>query len=152
MNTMRKRKRVLGVDLGLKRTGLAVCDEFGLSTRALENLIPTSRAADIDHLLQICIELDIGVVVFGLPLRTENDEKSMLAKRFTAFAERFLQKSIDAGLVLSVEMIDESLSSKNAAKRLADSAVGMKKRRRLIDGEAARILVEEYLLANKDSL
>ena len=42
--------KVLGIDLGIKKTGLAVSDELGIATRALPNLIPKSRQEDIEFL------------------------------------------------------------------------------------------------------
>ena len=46
-----QRRRVLGIDLGLKRTGLAVSDELGLSVRPLPNLTPKSRDEDVRFLV-----------------------------------------------------------------------------------------------------
>lgn len=146
-----KSKRVLGVDLGLKRTGLAVSDELGLTTRALENLIPRSRAQDIEALLEICTAMNIGTVVFGIPLRTGSEKEGGLAKRFRAFADSFLDELGKAELHIEVALMDEALTSKQAAVRLAESAVAEKKRRTLIDGEAARILVEEFLATHGNS-
>jgi len=140
-----KNKRVLGVDLGLKRTGLAISDELGISTRALENLIPRSRAEDIAALRILCEEFNVAVVVFGLPLMPSTQEEGTLAKRFRAFAELFGKDLHEHGLATKVVMLDEAMTSKLAAQRLANSGLAMKKRRSLIDGEAARILVEEYL-------
>lgn len=139
------RKRVLGVDLGLKRTGLAVSDELGLTTRALANLIPKSRSEDISTLLNLCQQLEVGTVVFGLPLRSGSAPEGPLAHRFRAFAQAFQLQSDQQGMKLAIVMLDEARSSKNAAQRLAASGVAVKKRQNLLDGEAARILVEDYL-------
>ncbi|MEI6805258.1 MAG: RuvX/YqgF family protein, partial [Myxococcaceae bacterium] len=60
--------RILGVDLGLKRTGLAVSDELLITTRALPILTPKSRAEDIAHILKLCEDLEVTQVLIGYPL------------------------------------------------------------------------------------
>lgn len=136
---------VLGVDLGIKRTGLAVSGPLGLTTRALETLTPKSRVEDIHHILSLCAEMNVSEVVIGYPISGRDGESSMMAKRARGFSEKMNEVISDRGLDLQVHLVDESLTSKEAAKRLAGSEIRKSKRKGLLDGEAARVLVEEYL-------
>ena len=136
---------ILGIDLGIKRTGLAVSDPLGLTTRALDTLTPKSRAEDIDYLLLLCEKLDVTEVLIGYPISGRDGEESMMARRARGFAEKMNEVIQTRGIELPVHLMDESLTSKEAAKRLAESEIRRSKRKGLLDGEAARVLIEEYL-------
>ena len=77
-------KRTLGIDLGIKRTGLAISDEFGISVRALNNLIPKSRQKDIDYLICLCIKFNAKHIVIGHAIRSLGNE-GVMAKRSVGF-------------------------------------------------------------------
>jgi putative Holliday junction resolvase len=140
-----RRGRVLGVDLGLQRTGLALSDELGLSTRGLPNLVPRSRREDVDHLVSLCREHSVVDVAIGLPLLPRSGEESPMSRRARGFAAA-LQAALAAnGLRVVVHLVDERGTSKEAAERLAHSEVRKGRRKELLDSEAARILIEDIL-------
>jgi putative holliday junction resolvase len=134
--------RVLGVDLGLKRTGLAVSDELRLTTRALETLTPKSRAEDVAHLRAVCVELEVRDVVVGYPTLPRSGEEGGMARRARGFAEVLLDAVRPLGT--RVHLVEESGSSREASARLVASGVKRSKRRNL-DEEAARVLIERFL-------
>lgn len=136
--------RVLGVDLGLQRTGLAISDELGLTTRALPNLIPRSRKEDVDFLVGVVRGEDVVEVVIGLPLLPSGDESPM-SKRARGFKSALEEGLAAAGVGAVVVLVDERGTSKAAAQRLAESEVKKSKRKEKLDGEAARLLVEDHL-------
>lgn len=136
--------RVLGVDLGLQRTGLALSDEIGLSTRGLPNLKPRSRAQDVAFLIDLCRNEGVVDVVVGLPLLPSGDESPM-SKRARGFAKALQDALATSGLSVAVHLIDERGSSKAAAARLVESEIKKSQRKALLDSEAARILVEDLL-------
>ncbi len=138
-------KRILGIDLGLRRTGLAVSDELHMTTRALPNLIPQSRAKDVAYLLCLCQELEVGFVVIGYPLLPRSEEEGPMARRARGFSVAFEEAARQAGLTLEVHLLDESMTSKQASKRLIASGIPKKRRQEVIDGEAARILIEDFI-------
>lgn len=138
--------RVLGVDLGLKRTGLAVSDELGLTARALPNLTPKSRAEDVAHLVEQVRALDVTDVVIGLASLPVSGEPGAMAKRAQGFAAA-LQAALPAGV--TVHLVDESYSSRRANERLVESGVKKSKRKAALDGEVARGLVLEWLAAHE---
>lgn len=136
---------ILGIDLGIKRTGLAISDPLGLTTRALDTLTPKSRLEDIDYILSLCEKLDVDEVLIGYPISGRDGEESMMAKRARGFSEKMLEVIQRRGIDIQIHLMDESLTSKEAAKRLAESEIRRSKRKGLLDGEAARVLIEEYL-------
>jgi putative holliday junction resolvase len=138
-------KRILGIDLGLRRTGLAVSDELHITTRALPNLTPQSRVKDVAYLLRLCQELEVGIVVIGYPLSPKSEEEGPMARRARGFSMAFEQAAKDLGLILGVHLLDESMTSKKASKRLVESGIAKKRRQEKIDGEAARILIEDFI-------
>lgn len=135
--------RVLGVDLGLKRTGLAVSDELRLTTRALDNLTPRSRAEDVARLVELCLELDVADVVVGYPSLPRSGDEGPMARRARGFAE-VLERALEEHGV-RVHLVDETGSSKLAAQRLVESGVKRTRRRAALDAEAARVLIEGFV-------
>lgn len=133
------RRRVLGIDLGLKRTGLAVSDELGLSVRALPNLTPRSRAEDVAFLVEQVRDLDVGDVLVGKP------RSGAIEQRAPGFATALQQALGTAGLPTRVHLVDEDFSSQEAAARLVDSGVKKSARKAALDSEAARGLVLAFL-------
>lgn len=137
--------RVLGVDLGLKRTGLALSDELRVTIRALPNLEVKSRAEDVARLVDAVLEWDVVDVVIGHPLMPRSETEGPMAKRARGFALALQENLAARSLATLVHLVDERGSSRRAAERLVESGVRKKHRKAALDGEAARILVEEFL-------
>ncbi len=136
---------MLGVDLGLQRTGLALSDELGLTTRGLPNLIPRSRDEDVAWLVGVCRDHAVVDVAIGLALMAQTGDESPMSRRARGFA-RVLEDALRAaGLDVVVHLVDERGTSREAARRLVDSGVAKGRRRDLLDSEAARLLVEDVL-------
>ncbi|MCC7111710.1 MAG: Holliday junction resolvase RuvX [Deltaproteobacteria bacterium] len=132
-------RRVLGIDLGLKRTGLAVSDELGLSVRPLPNLTPQSRAEDVAFLVEQVRSLEVSDVLVGQP------KSGAIEKRAPGFAAALQEALRQAGLGACVHLVDEDFSSRDAAARLVESGVKKSERKAALDSEAARGLVLAFL-------
>lgn len=130
--------RILGIDLGLKRTGLAVSDELWISTRALPNLIPKSRMQDIVFLLNLCLKLEIKFLLIGYPLLPKSLQEGKMAKRARGFYNALCEQ---LPCELSAFLIDETFSSIEARERLKSKRACLKS----LDGESARILIETFI-------
>jgi putative Holliday junction resolvase len=131
--------RILAIDLGIKRTGLAICDELGLTTRALPVLTPKSRLEDIRHILGVCREYDVKLVLVGYPIKPISGDEGPMARRARGFAEALTAEAPDD---IKVELVDEHLTSNEAAKRIV-------RRRQSLDGEAACVMIEDYIQNRK---
>lgn len=136
--------RVLGVDIGIKRTGLAISDETGISVRLLPNLVAHSRTAAIEKLLSLINEFDIKTIVIGCPQPKTSGSQAIFS-RANGLKKALDEQILSLNLAVTVVLWDESLTSKKAAKILALSAVPQKKRKALLDSASASIIVEDYL-------
>lgn len=138
--------RVLGVDLGLQRTGLALSDELGITVRALENRIPQSRAADVAFLVELSRTWEVAHVVIGHPVMPRSGDEGPMARRARGFADALREAFEAAGWGhVQVLLADERGTSLRAAERLVAAGIRKSRRKAALDGEAARILVEEFL-------
>ncbi|MBW3519724.1 Holliday junction resolvase RuvX [Flavobacterium sp. NKUCC04_CG] len=131
--------RVLAIDFGKKRTGIAVTDDFrmiasGLTTVATPDLLAFLK----DYFSKENVE----IVIFGEPKRM-NNEPSEIAP----LIEKFIEKFSLAFPTMKVERMDERFTSKMAFQTMIDS--GLKKKQRqnkaLVDEIAATIILQDYL-------
>lgn len=134
--------RVLAVDYGRRRLGLAVSDESGLLARPLVTLQPRHRAERM-RLLREAVRRHRPVrIVVGLPLRLDGTRGEM-AEEVARFARR-----VEIELGLPVELVDERLSSWQAAELAAARGRGKRSgraRRAPADHLAAAVFLQEYL-------
>jgi putative Holliday junction resolvase len=130
--------RLLGLDVGEKRVGVALCDETQTLARPLLTIDRTSKKADFARLAELCREHAIEKVIVGLP-KTLRGEEGSQARRVRRYADE-LQTALD----LPIEFWDERYSSVDAQERL--TSAGRKARAKGdIDSAAAAIILQEYL-------
>ena len=134
----RRAGRVLAIDYGRRRLGLALSDELGMLARPLATLERASRGRELGRLAKIAGVNGVVHIVVGLPLRLDGSAGEM-AKEARAFAAR-----IEKALGLPVELVDERLTSWDAAKSIPRGKAAAK-RRGEIDQFAAVLILEEYL-------
>ena len=130
--------RLLGLDVGEKRIGVAICDETRTLARPLLTVTRTSKIADFARLAAVCGEYQIERIIAGLP-KTLRDEDGPQARRVRRYAAE-----LQAAVNLPIEFWDERFSSVDAAERLA---IASRKPRRAgdIDAAAAAIILQDYL-------
>jgi putative Holliday junction resolvase len=136
--------RILGIDLGLKRTGLALSDEMGLSVSILPNLQASSRAMAVDKLMTMVSERSIKIILIGCP-EPRSDYSKAIAKRAEGLSFALAEKIMTLGLDVEIKLWDEAYSSKRAAIALVLSGVAQKKRQQKLDGASAAVMVEDFL-------
>jgi putative Holliday junction resolvase len=128
--------RVLGVDYGTKRVGLALSDEIGLTAQPLEVV---ERADLADRLEDLAGEYDIGTVVVGLPTGLSGHEGD------SASAARELGAEISEVVGVEVVFVDERFTSRIAESALVESRMRRRERKTTIDKVAAAIILQAYL-------
>jgi putative holliday junction resolvase len=136
--------RILGIDLGLKRTGLAMSDETGIAIRALPNLYAKSQLNALEKILSLVKEFTIEIIVIGCP-EPKTTGSIAIASRAHTFKEKLedILKSDDKPTLVVIR--DEAMTSKRAMAQLVKADVPQKKRKLLLDGAAAALLVEDFL-------
>lgn len=130
--------RVLAIDYGRKRIGLALSDALGMTARPLAVLSRTNRRNDLRRLREICREHSVGRIVVGHP-KDMSGEAGEMANEAKRFAGR-----LQTELGLPTELLDERLTSWEAEHAFPEA----KSRRRKgapSDDLAAAILLREYL-------
>jgi putative Holliday junction resolvase len=131
--------RLIGLDLGEKRIGVAVTDEQRTMAFPERVLVRRSAKADRQALAGIVRELHGEGVIIGLPLSMDG-EHGPNAERAERFGEYL-------GRVLTVPVMfqDERLTTVEAEERLRDSGLSAAERKQRIDAAAAAIILEDYL-------
>ena len=130
--------RVIGLDHGRRRIGLAVGDtENGLAF-ARPALIRRSLVLDLDTISALARDEDAELVVLGLPRNMDGSEGPQAAA-----ARDFGQRL--AAIGLRVAYVDERLTSWQAAEQLADEGRRVRRRSGELDSAAARLILQEYL-------
>jgi len=153
------RTRILGIDYGRSRIGLAIADTVTALPQPLDMLERVNRNEDMRRLREIVRDHGVKQIVVGLPLRLDGTRGEM-AEEATRFAERVRKQ-----LGLPVEMIDERLTSWEAERLLEEqsgrvmhktsphagqrSSVPKRKSavagKRTVDAMAAAVILKEYL-------
>jgi putative holliday junction resolvase len=136
--------RLLGLDVGEKRVGVALCDETQTLARPLLTLHRASKKEDFARLAALCREHAIEKVIVGLPKNVRGDEGPQ-AQRVRRYAIE-----LQAALNLPIDFWDERYSSVDAQERLTASS-GKARAKGDIDSAAAAIILQEYLDAMRGS-
>jgi putative Holliday junction resolvase len=135
--------RVLALDVGERRVGIAISDPSGALARPLQGLVRSSREADFGAIAAIVTEYDIGLVVVGLPFSLDGTEGPQ-ARRITGYADGLADY-----LPTPVVLWDERFTTAEAEEILRQSR-GEKRRRRArtsgdLDAIAAAVILQSYL-------
>ena len=131
--------RILALDLGKKRIGMAISDPLGITAQGLPNLERTTKRADLAELAQLAEERDVALILIGNPMHMSGDEG-----RQSAWAREFADAlAVRAGR--PVRMWDERLTTVEASRVLRSSGISIEKRARAVDRLSAVILLQSYL-------
>lgn len=128
--------RVLGVDYGTKRVGLALSDDIRLTAQPLD-VVARSRLPEV--LRALAGEHEIDTVVVGLPTGLGGNEGD------SAAGARQLASEIEDILGLEVVFVDERFTSRIAESALVESGMSRRQRKETVDKVAAAIILQAYL-------
>jgi putative Holliday junction resolvase len=138
--------RVLGVDLGAQRIGLALSDRLGLTAGPL---MVRQRTGDVaaDHaaILRAAIENEAAVIVVGIPLSLSTGRPGPAARAMLEEVAVLAGRAAAADPPLTVETHDERLTTVTAQRSLATGGVRARKRRGLVDMVAAAVMLQSWL-------
>jgi putative Holliday junction resolvase len=131
--------RILALDLGKKRIGLAISDPLGITAQGLPNLVRVNKRTDFAALEQILRERQVGLILMGNPINMRGDEG-----RQSGWVREFAQ-AIEKRTGLPVKLWDERLTSVEAGRVLRSSGISIEKRAAAVDRLSAVILLQSYL-------
>lgn len=131
---------ILGIDYGEKRIGLAVSDPLGIAAHGLDTVEADSEGSELDRIAEIVSERDVERIVVGLPLHMDGGEGEV-ARKVRGFVKSLKRCIPD----VTVELLDERLTSARAHRALSSEGVSMKERKKRVDRMAAQFILQRYL-------
>lgn len=144
-NSLRPAGRVLALDLGKRRIGLAISDPLGITAQGLETLQRTNIREDLAALERLIRECGVTLLLMGNPLHMSGREGRQ-AEYTKEFAGRLQEKT-----GVPVKFWDERLTSVQANRVLRESGMSIEKRAAAVDRLAAVILLESYLQSRSEA-
>ncbi len=132
-------QRILGLDVGERRIGVALSDASGRLATALTTIAATPHEQALAQLARLSAKHAVCAIVIGLPLtlRGEIGPQAASVQRFAASLEQALQ--------LPIHLVDERLTSAAAEQLLRDMGLKPEKRRQQIDQVAAALILQDFL-------
>jgi putative Holliday junction resolvase len=132
-------RRILALDVGSRRIGVAVSDPLGITAQGLETILRSNKRTDFERLQRVVQEYDVGEIVVGYPLRMSGAEGSQSEKMAT-FAEELRRR-----FGLPVHLWDERLTSAEANRLLRETDMSIRRRAQVVDRLAAVLILQNYL-------
>ena len=131
--------RILALDLGKKRIGMAISDPLGLTAQGLPNLERTTKRADLAELARQVEERDVSLILIGNPMHMSGVEG-----RQSAWVREFAE-ALTARAGRPVRLWDERLTTVEASRVLRSSGISIAKRALAVDRLSAVILLQNFL-------
>ena len=133
-----EKKRILALDIGHKRIGVAVSDPALIAAHPHGFIERKGDERDIEEIVKLAEQLGAGKIVVGLPVRTDGTEGKE-AKMAREFAKKLKERGLD------VILWDERFTTVQAERILIEQGVRREKRKYRRDAIAASLLLESYL-------
>src|SRR6266446_3197059 len=131
--------RVLGLDVGSRRIGVAVSDPLGITAQGLETLQRWNKRQDLAALDRVIREYAVREIVVGLPLRMSGAEGTQ-SEKMQGFAEDMRKR-----FRLPVHLWDERLTSAEANRLLRETELSIEKRAKAVDRMAAVLILQGWM-------
>jgi putative Holliday junction resolvase len=132
-------RRILALDYGTKRIGVALSDELGWTAQPLETFERKSLDADVAHIKELIRRHEVKEIVIGMPIQLDGR-----AGPAAQNARQFLE-TVQTAAAIPVVAWDERLTTKAAEQMLIEADVSRKKRKGAVDRVAAALLLKSYL-------
>jgi putative Holliday junction resolvase len=131
--------RVLGLDVGSRRIGIAVSDPLGITAQGLDTLQRRNKRTDMVALERVIREYEVREIVVGLPLRMSGAEGTQ-SEKMEVFADELRKR-----FRLPVHMWDERLTSAEANRLLRETELSIEKRAKAVDRMAAVLILQGWM-------
>lgn len=131
--------RIMGLDYGDRRIGVALSDVFGWTAQGLEVIERRREGIEMERIAALVKEHEVDEIVIGLP-KNMNGSVGPRGEICMEFAQRLRDS-----LSLPVHLWDERLSTVSAERTLLEADVSRKKRKQVVDKMAASLILQNYL-------
>ena len=132
-------RRILALDVGAKRIGLAVSDALGITAQGLETLQRKNKRADMERLTAVIQKYSVKEIVVGYPLHMSGSTGAQSLK-VADFAEDLRRR-----FSLPVHLWDERLTSAEANRLLRETEMSIRRRGQVVDRMAATLILQSFL-------
>jgi len=132
-------RRILGLDVGARRIGIAISDPLGVTAQGIDTLHRKNKKYDLQHLNRVIREYEVQEIVVGLPLRMSGAE-GIQAGKIQEFAEELRKR-----FKLPVHLWDERLTSAEANRLLRETDLSIEKRGKAVDRMAAILILQGWM-------
>ncbi|MBI4852078.1 MAG: Holliday junction resolvase RuvX [Acidobacteria bacterium] len=132
--------RILAIDYGEKRLGLAISDELKMTARPLITIMRVPKEKSFSKIKHYVEELNVSQIVVGLPIKLDGTigDAALRVEKFVSHLKEIL--------TCPIVTWDEKLTSYQAEERMRNSGLSLSERRLRIDEFAALIILEDYLI------
>jgi len=131
--------RILALDVGEKRIGVAVSDELNITAQAVTTIKRTSEVDTVAEIRALIERYGASKIIIGMPFNMDG------TKGRSAEMVEGLSSFLKLKLPVEIEMIDERLTSSQGERVLLDADISRKKRKSAIDKIAAQLILQSYL-------
>lgn len=138
---MELKKRIVALDIGTKRIGVATCDALWMSANPLKTINRTNDKLALDEIKKICQEYQTDTILIGIPYNMDGT-LGFQAKNCLKFIEPLRNDYV-------ILEQDERLSSSEAENILKNQGKKYTKNKALVDSMAASVILNEYLQNNR---
>ncbi len=136
--------RILGIDYGEKRIGLAISDPLGFTAQGLPTIERVNAEDYLQKLADVIKEKDVSRIIVGLP-KSMNDTIGKKAEEVLEFVE-----VLKSHLNLPVVTVDERLTTVRAYKAMSETKMSLRKKHKRVDMISAQFILQSYLDRSKE--
>lgn len=134
--------RIMALDVGSKRIGVAVTDPLGITAQGLDTIQRQNKRLDYEALRLVLEKYDVREIVIGLPLRLSGAEGTQSGKM------RLFADELHTHFGLPVHLWDERWTSTEANRLLRETDLSIKKRGQAVDRMAAILILSSWMEAH----
>jgi putative holliday junction resolvase len=131
--------RILGLDYGSKRIGVAVCDELGITAQGIATITRKNRSQVLNEIAAYIEKYSVEKIVIGYPIKL-NGTEGIQCDKINKFA-----RVLESTFSLPVIKWDETLTTKEAEEILIQANMRREKRKAVVDKLAATLILQGYL-------
>jgi putative Holliday junction resolvase len=131
--------RILALDVGARRIGLAVTDPLGITAQGIETLQRKNKRSDLFILERVLRKYEVGEIVVGHPLHMSGDSGSQ-AQKASTFAEELRSR-----FNLPVHLWDERLTTAQAQRLLREADASIERRKQVVDQMSAVLILQSFI-------
>jgi putative Holliday junction resolvase len=135
--------RIMALDVGSRRIGVAISDPLGITAQGLDTIQRQNKRRDLEALRRLLAEYQIKEIVVGLPLRLSGAEGTQ-SEKMRRFAE-----DLESHFGVTVHLWDERWTSTEANRLLRETDLSIEKRAKAVDRMAATLILQSWLEAHR---